>query len=36
MLVTKHERAPLLVFQDGHLQPYSMEPMLLDTFGSYR
>ena len=36
LLVATGERAPLLVFQDGDLQPYSMNPILLDTFGNYR
>ena len=36
LLVASYEQAPLLVFQDGDLQPYSLNPILLDTFGTYR
>ena len=36
LLVASFEHPPLLVFQDGDLQPYSMNPILLDTFGNYR
>ena len=35
LLVSQAEQPPLLLFQDGHLQPFTMEPILLDSFGRY-